>query len=192
MAGPGATEGSPVKSRRLIGAIVVGAAVAFSASGCNFLTPVATNISYDPADGISGATGEVDIRNALIVANPEEPLGNVAVTFVNNGDPTTLQIRVGEESQTIDLDSGATTFGYPEQQLVFDLPTLDFWAHQNVSFQADGSDPVGLPLQLFSTEAAHYEDLGPTPASADGVDEAAAEADAASTETPEPSETTAP
>lgn len=147
-------------------------------AGCNFITPQATLTQYDPADGVSGTSGTVEIRNAVLVVDGE--LSSLAATFVNDGPATTLQITVGDETQTVDLDSGLTPFGFPEQQLVFTAP-VTAGTLEDVVFSADAAERASLAVPTFSTETANWSEYGPVAPEEDEDPEAS-----------EPAETPAP
>jgi len=72
-----------VKSRRLASLALV-AAVLVGTSGCALISPQATLIPYAPADGVSAHTGDVAVRNALIVSELRDPAGRDYVMVVNN------------------------------------------------------------------------------------------------------------
>lgn len=149
-------EAAAVNTR--LAAATAAAALTVALAGCNFITPQATTFDYDPSDGISGTTGTVAIRNAVLVS--EDDMASLAVTFVNSGEPVALLVTVDGEAQRVDLDEGLTAYGFPEQQLVFPL-TADVGSLAPVEFAADGIDNEVLEVQVFSTESAGYEALGP-------------------------------
>lgn len=146
---------------RTVAAAAAAVVVAFAATGCNILTPQATTIQYDPSDGISGQTGSVEFHNAMLIGEPEGDALNLAVTFTNPGEATILEVRFDDQAQQIRVPSGVTTYGFPDQQLVFEASDIVFGSHQNVSFQADGAEPAGVEVQAISTEFVGYETLGP-------------------------------
>ena len=147
---------------RTVAAAAAAVVVAFAATGCNILTPQATTIDYDPSDGISGQTGTVEFHNAMLIGEPEGDALNLVVTFTNPGEATFLEVRTGDEAQQIRVPEGVTPFGFGDaEQLVFPADDVTFGALQNVSFQADGAEPVGVQVQLISTEFVGYETLGP-------------------------------
>ncbi|MCR8671502.1 hypothetical protein [Agrococcus sp. HG114] len=147
---------------RPLAAAAAAVVVALAATGCNILTPQATTIQYDPSDGISGSTGTVEFHNALLVGEPEGDALNLAVTFTNPGEATTVEVRVDDQAQQVRVPQGTTVFGFPdEEQLVFEVDEVEFGAQRNVSFQADGAEPEGVGVQVFSTEFPDYAELGP-------------------------------
>ncbi|KTR94584.1 DNA modification methylase [Microbacterium testaceum] len=89
---------------RLIASIAVGAAVVLGTTGCNILAPQATTIDYSASDGVNvpAASGPLDVRNALIVADQDGELGNFVAAVVNSSNqPLTLRVEVGEGSSAV-------------------------------------------------------------------------------------------
>ena len=161
---------------RPLAAAAAAAAVALAVTGCNMLTPQATLIQYDPSDGVSGATGTVEIHNAMLIGEADGEAVSLAVTFTNAGEATSLEVRVDDEAQEIRVPQGITVYG-TDEQLVFPVGgELEYGSLRNVSFQADGAEPEGLEVPLISTESIVPESLAP----------------AAPAESPEPSESPAP
>lgn len=146
---------------RTVAAAAAAVVVAFTATGCNIFTPQATLIQYDPSDGISGQTGSVEFHNAMLIGEPEGEALNLSVTFTNPGEATILEVRYDDQAQQIRVPEGVTTYGFPDQQLVFTAEDVEFGSQQNVSFQADGAEPTGVEVQTISTEFVGYETLGP-------------------------------
>jgi len=145
-----------VKSRLAAAAAAVLATATLA--GCNFITPQATQFQYDPADGVSGQTGPVEIRNAVLVVDGD--LSSLVVTFVNDGPATTLEVTVGDETQSIDLDSGLTPYGFPDQQLVFSSP-VEAGTLEDVVFVADAAERTAVPVPTFSVDVANWSSYGP-------------------------------
>ncbi|SDS31668.1 hypothetical protein [Agrococcus carbonis] len=147
---------------RLAAAAAAAVVVTIAATGCNILTPQATQIEYDASDGVSGTTGTVTMHNAMLIGEPDGSELNLAVTFTNEGEATFVEVRVEDESQDVRVPAGVTTFGFPDQQLIFETPSeFTYGKLQNVSFAADGAEPVGLGVPTISTEVVGYESYAP-------------------------------
>ena len=147
---------------RLAAAAAAAVVVAFAATGCNLVTPQATTIEYDASDGVSGATGTVEVHNAILIGEPEGDMLNLAATFTNDGEATIVEVRFEDGTQQVRVPAGVTTFGFAEQQLVFPAPSdLTFGQLRNVSFTADGAAPAGLEVPTISTDVVGYETLAP-------------------------------
>lgn len=148
---------------RLAAAAAAAVVVVFAATGCNLITPQATQIEYDPSDGVSGVTGAVTMHNAMLIGEPDGEELSLVVTFTNEGEGTILEVRVDDDAQQIRVPEGVTTFGFPdEQQLIFpQTGELPFGSLRNVSFQADGAEPTGLGVPMISSEVVGYEEFAP-------------------------------
>ncbi|WP_072312649.1 hypothetical protein [Agrococcus sp. Marseille-P2731] len=147
---------------RIAAAAAAAVVVAFAATGCNLLTPQATTIDYDPSDGVSGLTGTVEIHNAMLIGEPGGDALSLSTTFTNAGEATFVEVRFEDAVEQVRVAEGVTTYGFPEQQLVLPAPSeLTFGSLHNVSFTADGAEPVGLEVPSISTEVVGYETLAP-------------------------------
>ncbi len=85
--------------RGLGAALVLSAAVGLS--GCAVMSPVQTQVSYQPADGVALNLGDIRINNLLVIAPAEGGPGTVSANIVNN---TAQEVAV----QFADQASGAT------------------------------------------------------------------------------------
>ncbi|SEB97643.1 hypothetical protein SAMN04489806_2276 [Paramicrobacterium humi] len=162
---------------RPIALVVLAAAVALGSSGCGLLAPQSTTIHYDASDGVGGTVGDVDVRNAMIIANEDGTAGNLVVTLVNTGDSShSVEIGWGESasaSTSVVVDAGAsTTFGVPADQnqgepseniTVSPLPAKP-GAITDVFFQYGTETGVTLTVPIYNGDLAEYSTLVPTPA----------------------------
>ena len=85
---------------RVAASVALALAVAFGTAGCGFIAPQATTKSYDASDGVSGAVGQIDVRNALIITDAKNgTVGNLVVTLVNNDSKShSLSIQANDEA----------------------------------------------------------------------------------------------
>lgn len=151
---------------RLFSAVIVAAAVAFSTTGCGFLTPKATTYEYAPSDGVSIDVGDaVKVRNALFIVNQDESEFNLTMTTVNNTEVTeTLNVILvidGDRiSQEVSIPPRLTQFGNPEkdQELVV-FPGLDAQAGQTILafFQSGGSEEVRQYVPILDGTLEEYK-----------------------------------
>lgn len=183
---PRFVERVPVQLRTVAAALAA-AAVAVLATGCNLVTPQATTIEYDASDGISGRTGDVQVHNALLIGEEDGDTRSLAVTFTNHGEATYVQVRVADDTQDIRVPSGQTVYGVDEQ-LTVPADDVQVGGLSNVSFQAEGAEPLGLRVQVMSAEFPGYEQYAPTAApEPEPTDEAPATVDpTVPTSTPAP------
>ncbi|MDW4571474.1 DNA modification methylase [Microbacterium sp. M3] len=91
-------------ARRAIASLAVAGALVLTATGCSMISPQATTITYDAAEGTNVYdSGPVEVRNAQIVANEDGTEGNFVAALINRTDEThTLNVELGEGS-TISL-----------------------------------------------------------------------------------------
>jgi hypothetical protein len=95
--------GGTVKSR-LIASVAMGAVVLLGATGCSMIAPQGTTVQYSASDGMSvpDASGPLQVRNALIVANEDGSAGNLIAAIVNASDEDqVLNLEIGEGSDAI-------------------------------------------------------------------------------------------
>ncbi|MFB8387229.1 DNA modification methylase [Microbacterium sp. NPDC055910] len=142
---PSSTLGGSVKSR-LIASLAVGAAVVLGTTGCTFITPQSSTITYAAAEGINVyEMGVLEVRNAFIVANDEGDLGNLVAAVINTSDEMqTLNLSIGE-GDSIDL-----SIRVPAGE------TLSFGTDDLEPIELDGIEMVpgtDVPAQ-FSTDGA--------------------------------------
>lgn len=70
---------------RALATTTLAAALLVGTAGCGVLLEPATLQSYSPSDGVNAETGDVSVRNALLVANSSGD-GALVMTLVNSGD----------------------------------------------------------------------------------------------------------
>lgn len=157
-------KGTPTVKLRIAFAALAATGVALGMTGCNLVTPQATTYSYNPSDGRNGNSGEVAVRNALLVVDPSDTTrASLNGTFVNDSDQAQpLSISVGGTQLNLQLEPGMSIFGYPDNQIVVQLTEAVPGQTVNSTITAGDGEALSLPLQVISTEAVGYEDLGPT------------------------------
>lgn len=91
-----------MNSRRLA-SLALGAAIVLGATGCSMVSPQATTIPYSPSDGANvPASGPLQVRNALVVADESGSTGNFLAAIVNDTDAVeTLNIGVNGKIATV-------------------------------------------------------------------------------------------
>ncbi len=71
---------------RIAATVVLAAGILIGTTGCGLIAPQATQLQYDPSDGVGADVGEVDIRNALLIADEEGTSATLVASLVNRGD----------------------------------------------------------------------------------------------------------
>lgn len=86
--------------------------VALPVSGCTFMAPQTTTKSYDASDGIGVTLGDVELRNAIVVAESADSPGRLIGTIVNQGSSAaTLHVRAEHAGTTIVDDAVSVPAG---------------------------------------------------------------------------------
>ncbi len=137
---------------RIVSSVVLAAAVALGATGCNLISPQATTYKYDASDGVSGDTGAVAVRNAILIAGKDEGVFNLVFTGVNSTDKTVklnvqLEVDGAKFDQTAEIKPGVNNFGgKDEEKIVFEDVEALVGSIVITYFQA-GDDP-GVELDV--------------------------------------------
>jgi hypothetical protein len=71
---------------RIAATVVLAAGILIGTTGCGLIAPQATQLQYDPSDGVGADVGEVDIRNALLIADEDGASATLVASLVNRGD----------------------------------------------------------------------------------------------------------
>lgn len=137
----------------LLGALLLG--------GCTFMSPTATLIKYDPADGIGADLGDVLLRDVQVVTNADGSLGNVTFTVINYGEATKLNYSVptvdGVVENWIPVPPGSTLVGEESPHLiVIEGPDAIPGGLLPVTFQAGEADTQTLLTPVLDTLGRPY------------------------------------
>ncbi|WP_166980977.1 hypothetical protein [Paramicrobacterium fandaimingii] len=158
---------------RFAAIIVLAAAVALGTSGCGFLAPQATTIHYDASDGVGGSVGDIDVRNALVIANEDGTVGNLVVTVVNNGSSAhsvTIEFANGTSTEVVIDADGIFTFSAPtaddteRENIVIDPLDAKVGSTTEIFFQYGSETGVSLDVPVYNNDLPEYSTLVPTPA----------------------------
>ena len=154
---------------RLIASLAVGAAVVLGTTGCSMLSTQATSIPYSAAEGVNvWASGPLEVRNALIVANEEGSEGNFVAAIVNQTDESqTLNIEFDNGSDVIEASvrvpaNTVVSLGTEDTEplLIEDLNTLpgsDIAAY----FQSGDAEGTLVTIPVLDGGLAYLEPLVP-------------------------------
>jgi hypothetical protein len=110
--------------------------MALGLSACQVASPVTTDLSYDPADGVSVVLGDVRILDLLVVSEGGGAAGIVSGSVVNTSrEEVTVSMAVqGEEGRT-DLS-----------------PTLTVPPTTSVRVDGEGETGSGEPVRVEAVE----------------------------------------
>lgn len=149
---------------RFVSALALAAAVTLGATGCSLIADQATLYEYAPSDGINANAGDIEVRNALLIASAEEGTYNLSFTAVNPGEaPAELNITVSEDGKntthSVTVEPGTTLFGdaKKDQELVI-LHGLDTKPGAGVEafFQSGSSEESGSFLPALDGTLPEY------------------------------------
>lgn len=79
--------------RRALWTTGIAGVATLALAGCQWTSPVTTEMSYDPADGVSGQVGDLQLHNVLVISDAKGGPGNV-VGLASNSGAQPLQISV--------------------------------------------------------------------------------------------------
>jgi hypothetical protein len=79
--------GRSTSLRRLLPVVAIGAAVALS--GCQTQSPIQTDVTYDPADGVPVDLGAVQLRDLVVISSAKGQTGVLSAAASNTGTSST-------------------------------------------------------------------------------------------------------
>jgi hypothetical protein len=79
--------GRSTSLRRLLPAAAIGAALALSA--CQTQSPIQTDVTYDPADGVPVDLGAVQLRDLVVISSGKGEAGVLSAAASNSGSSST-------------------------------------------------------------------------------------------------------
>lgn len=150
---------------RLVATVALGAAIALGTTGCTFITPQASTISYSPSDGVSvdATGGDIVVRNAMIIATDDGASGNLVAAFVNDGDKSSrIDINVEGMLFTVRVPAGErVSLGADEEPLLIEDLNVSPGADAEVLFVSGDGDAEPTAIPVLDGSLPEYEDLVP-------------------------------
>jgi len=71
--------------KRILAATVLAGALALGTTGCSWVSPIATQRAYQPADGVNVNIGDMRVRNLRVFQSTSGTSGVIIGSFVNAG-----------------------------------------------------------------------------------------------------------
>jgi hypothetical protein len=146
--------------------IVAGGTAVLALSGCQWTSPLTTQLKYDPSDGVGVEVGQVQLRNVLVVSGSKDGPGVLVAHGANTGEAAVTVALTVEGSQPVSLTvpaGGAAQLsapGSPPAALkavpVAPGDLLDL----RVSSASGGNVLVKVPV-LYPFEGSPYRTLAP-------------------------------
>jgi hypothetical protein len=115
---------------RVVSTLALAGALAFSATGCSLVAPVATDKVYAQSDGVNADVESLDVRNLMLISGQAGDPYNVVFTAVNTKNselPLTMSFVSDDgdtETASTQVKPGSTLYGQPSDEqdmLVVDL-----------------------------------------------------------------------
>lgn len=158
------TGGRPTSLRRLLPAAAIGAAVLLSA--CQTQSPIQTDVTYDPADGVPVNLGSVQLRDLVVISSGKDKPGVLSASVSNtgsssariafalsNGSPVYTEVPAGAEQRL----SGTSQV---------QLPSVPVSPGDLVKLSVQSPDaPAAVVDVPVLPPVGHYATMGPTSAS---------------------------
>ncbi len=181
---------------RIAATVFLAAGILLGTTGCNLVAPQATQLEYDPSDGVGGDVGEIAVRNALLITN-DGTSANLLVTLVNEGDEShrvSVQWEASEgrvtEEITVPARGNITVGADGGPSVTLREVEADPGSLFPVFFQYGDETGTDLQVPVLEGNLEVYSTLTPTPAPPTSTPLPAQAP--AETATPEPTETPAP
>lgn len=154
---------------RLLASVALSAAVALGLTGCAFITPQSTTIQYSPGDGVNvDGSAPLEVRNVIVVANPEGTAGNLIAAIVNPTDRSeTLRMEVGEAKTpaTVRVPANSVVSLGAEGEPPLELDGFRGAPGTNVEiyFQSGDVNGISIAVPVVDGTLSYYADLAPSP-----------------------------
>jgi hypothetical protein len=149
--------------------IVVATAIAgaLTLSGCQVMSPIQTNATYQPSDGVAVDLGDVQIRDFVVVSGAKGDVGTLSGMVVNNGTkPVTITFAAGADKfvSAVAPANSQTRLSGIEGTNAITLPNIAAAPggilQVTVSTPAAGGSEVAVPVLLPD---GYYATLKPAP-----------------------------
>ncbi|HYI32847.1 MAG TPA: hypothetical protein VEX88_05235 [Glaciibacter sp.] len=179
---------------RIAATVVLAAGILIGTTGCGLIAPQATQLQYDPSDGIGADVGEVDIRNALLITDEEGANATLVASLVNRGDePHRVSVQyegnAGKVTEEVTVPAKSSIVLGGDDGPTLTLREVDAQPGSlfPVFFQYGEETGAEMLVPVLTDALDEYSTLGPTPTPTPLLEPATEP-----TQTPEPTETPAP
>jgi hypothetical protein len=145
-----------------LAAVLVGSSIALAA--CQTMSPVQTDVPYQPADGINVNLGTLDARGLVLVTAAKGASGVVVGSLINNGrDPVTVTFLTPEQAQSSSANGPSMEVSASQQVPITGIQLQNVTAApgdmtnivlQTKAGQVFANVPVLLPDGYYATSTA--------------------------------------
>jgi hypothetical protein len=183
---------------RIAASVVLAAGVLLGSTGCAFFSPVATQLPYEPSDGVSTTVGDIKVRNAMAITDDGTDV-NLVMVVVNSGTKAaTVNFEYGfseggsgiKQTDHVNIAPGETlSYGNGEDAptKILDGANVELGGLMPIFVQYGDETGKEMLVPVLDGSLPGYEDLvvtpTPTPTSTPTAD---------TTSTPTPTPTAAP
>lgn len=151
-------------------ALALGTALVFGTTACTALSPIATEESYNPSDGVTIISGSVTVNNVLLITEDGQTARVIGrVTNKGSADQTiTLQVRGATTSTLSGSVQAGKSVDLGADQIVNSLGVQP-GATVPVYLQAGTSTGQQVDVPVLNGDLEQYASLVPTPSASDSA-----------------------
>ncbi|MBW4095236.1 MAG: hypothetical protein HIU81_07585 [Acidobacteria bacterium] len=175
---------SRVQRASLIAALSLGV---LSVTGCSYITPQATTMTYSPSDGVRTDVGNIEVRNLIVVSNGKGQPGRViGALFNTSGQDIRVTISGDNGSQTeINVPANAPVYLNQETDSAI-LSTVKGapGTVEDLTISQNGTktpDSTKLQVPVMDASLKEYKQYIPTPSPSSTSTASSSASDSAST-----------
>lgn len=155
---------------RAVASVALAAALAGGLAGCNLVSPQSTTIQYDASDGVGLSVGDLELRNILILVNPEtegpQTTGSLIGTVVNHAEIAgVIDVTIDGAAAQIPIDpqTGLTQVGYGDgEQILLEGAVLELGGDAEVTFTGPTGSTETIAVPVLDGTLDEYSTLVPT------------------------------
>lgn len=159
------TISAPRRGRRVLAALSALAATALL-SGCAVFSPMATEIPYDPGDGVSVTVDAVEVRDIIVIGTEEGAEATISAYLVNNSaeEVTVTFLAEGASPATIDVPANTALQASPpgDAGLTIDSLPVAPGAVVPMQVQVNEGAPAVVNAPTVSTDVPLYTEFSPS------------------------------
>lgn len=149
--------------RRLLPVAVAGAALALSA--CQTQSPIQTDVTYVPADGVPVDLGAVQLRDLVVISGGKDKPGVLSASMSNNSDNAQRIAFALPQGQPVYADSPAHSEQRLSDATQVQLPAVPVNAGDVVTLSVRSpSAPAVVVVVPVLSPSGYYATLAPTDA----------------------------
>ena len=155
------SAGRPSPLRRLVPVAALGAALMLSA--CQTQSPIQTDVSYAPADGVSVDLGVVQVRDLVVISSGKDKPGVLSASVSNTSGETQRIAFALPQAQPVYAESAAYSQERLSEGSQVQLPTMPVNPGDVVTLTVQSpSSPAAVVTVPVLPASGYYATLAPT------------------------------